>query len=174
MTVSFCNFYLRRLFSPSLLFLSIGLFFADSVAFSCPGGHPLAQHSLTTMKLTLDLGSQSPASLPLPLVYQLLFAPSSEAESPLNNALSLAMGPQDLRLEEARKILLRHLDRVETHLVFIDGIDNERGFQPERGESLQENWVFSLVIPSLSDHIYWIVIPKKSQTPESGYVYGFN
>ncbi len=45
-------------------------------------------------------------------------------------------------------------------------------YPPEQGEAFDSNWVFVLRIPSLSDHIYWIIVDKKGQ--RAPYVYGFN
>lgn len=134
----------------------------------------MAPPPITSMKLVMDLGSEARSLPALEKVLPILLAPSEEPESPLNNALSLAQGSESERKAEAGEILLRHLNRSETSLVLLDGKDNGRGFQPERGESTADNWVFSLVLPSLSDHIYWVVIPKKPQTASLGYVYGFN
>lgn len=53
-----------------------------------------------------------------------------------------------------------------------DGSGNSRRiFPPEHGESLEENWVFYLQIPALSDHLYWAVIDR---TTGHSYNYGFN
>jgi hypothetical protein len=34
------------------------------------------------------------------------------------------------------------------------------------------NWIFSLYLPDLSDHLYWIVIDRA--TSGDAYIYGFN
>lgn len=133
-------------------------------------------HSLDTLKMTMDLGSQTSQLPVLKDAVDILFAASTEPECPLNNARSLVKPTkQGDPAQHAREILLHHLNQAETKLVLLEGKDDGRGFQPERGEDSETNWIFSLVIPSLSDHIYWIVIPKteKPQTSK-GYVYGFN
>ena len=43
---------------------------------------------------------------------------------------------------------------------------------PEERESADLNWVFSLYLPTLSDHLYWIIVPRDGET--EAYVYGFN
>lgn len=122
---------------------------------------------------------------------QVLFEKNDELESPLNIVLSLDQeggegDSQDIsskRLEKAMDKLRGHLDRKETELIFLQSPEaddaesrEKRGFMPENGESLEENWIFSLIIPSLSDHIFWIVLPKdENKKPQTrAYVYGFN
>lgn len=43
---------------------------------------------------------------------------------------------------------------------------------PEDGESLLENWVFSLYLPKLSDHLYWAIVDREGI--KETYTYGFN
>jgi len=43
---------------------------------------------------------------------------------------------------------------------------------PEGQESLEENWVFSLVLPKLSDHVFWAVVDRAGV--RETYNYGFN
>jgi OOP family OmpA-OmpF porin len=43
---------------------------------------------------------------------------------------------------------------------------------PEERESGDLNWVFSLSLPTLSDHIYWIIVPRSGE--EEAFIYGFN
>ncbi|MBC7531233.1 MAG: hypothetical protein H7318_06610 [Oligoflexus sp.] len=130
-----------------------------------------------------DRGSVSAAVIDKPLAKALeaLLEPSEELESPINNAKEMAAGryksnwPQDrdLQLKIAGDSLIDYFNRVGTELVLLEeGKKGGRGFAPERGEDLKMNWVFSLTIPSLSDHIYWIVVAK--EPPYKAYVYGFN
>jgi hypothetical protein len=47
---------------------------------------------------------------------------------------------------------------------------------PPRRESVRRHWVFALSIPALSDHVYWIVVPRR-RAPDGSlavYNYGFN
>jgi hypothetical protein len=44
-------------------------------------------------------------------------------------------------------------------------------YPPEYGESLSENWLFQLLIPSLSDHLFWTIVPRDGGNPWN---YGFN
>ncbi len=67
-----------------------------------------------------------------------------------------------------RKGTLRLLPLFET----IDR-DVDLDFNPpEDGENTMEHWIFSLALPTLSDHIYWAIIDRKRQ--RKAYVYGFN
>jgi len=50
-------------------------------------------------------------------------------------------------------------------------------YPPHGGEKLDTYWLFQLYLPDLSDHVYWIVIPRWPGFEEEGaqpYVYGFN
>ena len=47
-----------------------------------------------------------------------------------------------------------------------------RGFPAEQGESIVENWVITLDIPRLSDHLHWAIVDRTGVTP--AYNYGFN
>lgn len=48
---------------------------------------------------------------------------------------------------------------------------NEDYYPPENGESVAENWIFNLIIDELSDHLYWMVVPRNGGNV---LVYGFN
>ncbi len=43
---------------------------------------------------------------------------------------------------------------------------------PEGGEPIAENWVFSLYLPELSDHVYWAIVDRQGK--KEVYNYGFN
>ncbi len=47
---------------------------------------------------------------------------------------------------------------------------------PPGGERVEDAWIFVLSMPSLSDHVYWAVVPRRrgvsSRVPV--HVYGFN
>ena len=44
-------------------------------------------------------------------------------------------------------------------------------FPPEYGESLSDNWLFQLLTPSLSDHLFWVIVPRNG---DEAHNYGFN
>lgn len=50
-------------------------------------------------------------------------------------------------------------------------------YPPEEGESLTDYWIFFLQLPTLSDHLFWVVVPRRPDLMEDGgqpYCYGFN
>jgi hypothetical protein len=54
----------------------------------------------------------------------------------------------------------------------LGGIIKGQDYPPEQGESTEDNWIFVLHIPTLSDHLYWVIVDRRgSQAP---YLYGFN
>ncbi len=80
--------------------------------------------------------------------------------------------PQHLK-RGAQNLLRDHLNRESTRLTLYRNRElNPDIFPPEKGESAEENWIFALDIPSLSDHLYWIVVDKQGMS--GSYVYGFN
>ncbi len=45
---------------------------------------------------------------------------------------------------------------------------------PPDGASIEENYVFQLILPQLSDHVYFAVIPRRVSEENPPYNYGFN
>ncbi|PHN06035.1 hypothetical protein [Flavilitoribacter nigricans] len=51
--------------------------------------------------------------------------------------------------------------------------DTELDFNPpEGGESATDNWIFTLYLPTLSDHLYWVIVPRDGK--REAFIYGFN
>ncbi|MCX6127503.1 MAG: hypothetical protein NTX25_00375 [Proteobacteria bacterium] len=107
-----------------------------------------------------------------------VFSEHADVESPLNIALSTRNGiGQGLsshsmtRVESARQLLKQNLNQSTSQLSLYTGTE-ESGFPPENGEDIRQNWVFILQIPSLSDHIFWVIVDKSGL--KQPYVYGFN
>jgi len=83
-------------------------------------------------------------------------------------------------VDQAEKLIVsrlrEHLAEASLQLLpNIDWTDRDQDFDfnpPENGETASKNWVFSLYIPSLSDHLYWIIVDRTGGV--SPYVYGFN
>lgn len=51
--------------------------------------------------------------------------------------------------------------------------DTEFDFNPpEERESAELNWIFTLYLPTLSDHLYWVIVPRDGET--AAYIYGYN
>ncbi len=65
-------------------------------------------------------------------------------------------------MQDARSTLALHLGPT------IKGQD----YPPEQGESFKDNWIFVLHIPSLSDHLYWVIVDRNGRS--APYLYGFN
>ncbi len=170
--------------------LVLGLGFSTGPLALAAVRSPLAQRvkmtKLAANRVTMDLGEAPPSEIakPLRIALNQVLVISDEIESPLNNAREVALASMDGPAEHgnvsdpdqqwdlARTVLRDHFNRETTQLVLLEEGREGRGFAPERGEDVKKNWVFSLVIPSLSDHIYWIVVTK-DRVPRA-YVYGFN
>jgi hypothetical protein len=43
---------------------------------------------------------------------------------------------------------------------------------PENRETVEDNWIFVLSLPDLSDHIYWAIVDRTGEKP--AFAYGFN
>ena len=100
----------------------------------------------------------------------------SHIESPEALALMLTFERQNLpwtdpapsHVRRAARISLHsHVDRESSVLRLLS-----RDEQPEGGESVSENWIFALKIPSLSDHLHWAVVDRSGV--KAVYNYGFN
>jgi hypothetical protein len=74
---------------------------------------------------------------------------------------------------EARRFLRQQMQQTETSLALYQGvIIKGQNYPPEQGENTQENWIFVLHVPTLSDHLYWVIVDRKGQ--KAPYLYGFN
>ncbi len=90
----------------------------------------------------------------------------ADVESPVA-LLEFAQGP----LCDAADATMRvrcFLDDPSSRL----GLVGAEGFPPENGESIAENWVITLDIPRLSDHLHWAIVHRAGAVPT--YNYGFN
>jgi len=74
-----------------------------------------------------------------------------------------------------------HADRVrcylaqpESYLAIVSRRDDPEDdiYPPEHGESIEDNWVFYLRLPNLSDHLFWAVVPNEYIGDVQNY--GFN
>lgn len=54
----------------------------------------------------------------------------------------------------------------------IDPDDFEDIYPAENGEQVKDNWIFMLRLPTLSDHLFWIIVDRTAI--KEPYVYGFN
>ena len=167
------------LFIQLLILLSLPI--ATAKAASIKTSMRSSTVKLAYSEVQLDLGSLalSQVEKPLNAALRVLLEPNDEPESPLNNALAVAAETDDshetnseVQLERARELLSRHFNRSTTQMVLLEDGKEGRGYAPEKGEDPKKYWIFSLVMPSLSDHIYWIVISRDDYL--TAYVYGFN
>jgi hypothetical protein len=165
-----------RLEAALMLSLMSGLFLSVQSAAAAS----IEEKNCMSLKLELisfEPGKESLEALkkPLGIVMNRLLTPDEELESPLNNAREVAAMrrrknvSQEKSLEDAISVLAEHFNKKSSQLTLVGA---GKGHKPERGEDLEKNWVFSLVMPTLSDHIYWVIVPKDA--PEGAYVYGFN
>ena len=53
-----------------------------------------------------------------------------------------------------------------------NGDDRENFRPPENGETVEDNWIFQLSLPTLSDHVFWAVVPRDGG--KRAYCYGLN
>lgn len=82
---------------------------------------------------------------------------------------------QALLKEAIQKKMLAYLQKGKMALIPYEKVINYDEIDynpPEDGEKLKENWVFSLMLPSLSDHIFWAIIDRNAT--KEPYNYGFN
>lgn len=113
------------------------------------------------------------------LALETLFTDDEDAESPRSivmNVYGLFPGEVERADELIQARIRAHLVDASLQLLpNIDWTDRDQDFDfnpPENGESADDNWIFGLYLPSLSDHFYWIIVDRSGGT--SPYVYGFN
>ncbi|WP_141732788.1 hypothetical protein [Oligoflexus tunisiensis] len=74
---------------------------------------------------------------------------------------------------EVRRFLREQMQNPKTSLsLYLGRTIQGQVYPPEQGESMQDNWIFFLSVPTLSDHLYWVIVDRKGQT--APYLYGFN
>lgn len=108
-----------------------------------------------------------------------LLMDGDDAESPRSLIINIyELFPTEVdRAEERIQARLReHLIDASLQLLpNVDWTDRDQDFDfnpPEQGESAENNWIFGLYLPSLSDHFYWIIVDRAGEA--SPYIYGFN
>jgi hypothetical protein len=82
----------------------------------------------------------------------------------------------DLTLDQkaaARRFLREQMQNPGTSLALhLGSIIKGQDYPPEQGESTRDNWIFVLHVPTLSDHLYWVIVDRHGQ--KAPYLYGFN
>ncbi|MFO0665770.1 MAG: hypothetical protein U0174_17575 [Polyangiaceae bacterium] len=91
-------------------------------------------------------------------------------ESPLGlindlDADDLPEGCGNLSSKKQRLVCLVNSPDTEIGILKI-------GQSAEQGETVKENWIFTMSLPQLSDHGHWAIVDRKGQ--EATYNYGFN
>lgn len=93
---------------------------------------------------------------------------ASEPESPLSLVIDL-VGDESA----ARAALRDFLNRPSTNFALVPLVwSRESGtYRPERGESVETNWVMFMAARDLSDHLFWAIVPRDGSAVTN---YGFN
>ena len=108
------------------------------------------------------------------LALKSIYTDRNDEESPLE-VQSSAMGfvPPGMDKLEADQIALRGSLQGGGKLCLVPMVETEdKCFPAEHGEEVKDNWIFLLTIETISDHLYWIVIPRDGV--KKAYNYGFN
>jgi len=75
--------------------------------------------------------------------------------------------------EASRRFLREQMQSPKTTFaLYLGKTIKGQSYPPEQGESDQDNWVFVLYVPSLSDHLYWVIVDRQGKV--APYLYGFN
>ncbi len=82
--------------------------------------------------------------------------------------------PEDVDDPQEYRAAIRH--RIREYLVSATLSLHSASAEetPANGEELDDNWLFYLHVPALSDHGYWIVIPRWPDDEQKPYIYGVN
>jgi hypothetical protein len=116
------------------------------------------------------------------LAMAVIFDSFDAIEAPLNIAADGWASTHEQRLSHeltrdqktaARQFLREQMQDPRTSLALhLGGIIKGQDYPPEQGESTQDNWIFVLHIPTLSDHLYWVIVDRRGS--KAPYLYGFN
>lgn len=108
-----------------------------------------------------------------------IFSSTSKRESPrylIGNLFGLFPDQDPDAYDQITRKLREFLQNGQLSLlpnVDWDGEEDAFDFNPpEAGESAELNWIFTLYLPTLSDHLYWIIVPRDGRS--KAYIYGFN
>lgn len=66
--------------------------------------------------------------------------------------------------------IMRYLKSGQIEFLPIECSENN----PSHGEAVEDNWLFSLSLPDLSDHGFFIIIPRWPDDEQLPYIYGVN
>ena len=104
----------------------------------------------------------------IPRGLESLLTDSSDVESPLSLLVDLINDES-----AARAALGDFLNRTSTHLALVPLVWKRQPglYPPERGDSVQKNWVLFMSVGDLSDHLFWVIVPRNGGPVTN---YGFN
>lgn len=91
----------------------------------------------------------------------------SDNESPLSIALDLC--GKEIDVDCQKRIVMDYLNDQNSVLQLLSL--NDEKMMPIYGEKHDNQWLFLLKIPHLSDHLYWAIVSRNGDTV---YNYGFN
>ena len=106
--------------------------------------------------------------------FRSLLFDDDDSESPLALALDLCSNGKR-KQECAREKLNHHISSATSYFTLIPQVIHsvrDQVFPPEHGERIDENWLFYVKLPTLSDHLFWVIVPRNGLKPV--YNYGFN
>jgi len=95
----------------------------------------------------------------------------ADHESPLAIAEGVCEENENFSPSCPQKLLRQFLNNTSSYLFMVE-LSDLPDFAPMRGEKIEDNWIFLANIPELSDHIYYVIVPR--DYTETAYVYGFN
>ena len=129
-----------------------------------------AQIDVAAVEAQSKLDNKVPYNLSVMEAIEAVLTDHEHSESPLQLILQIHQIEIDDAYkwrEEATKILREHLNKGTIRLWNSNAED-----APPNGESLQDNWIFHMHLPSLSDHQFWIIVDRSGE--REAFVYGFN
>lgn len=98
----------------------------------------------------------------------------SDLESPLSLARELCVD-DDKSNECARNVLMHFWHKPKSSMALIGRTNQDNRsncFMPERGEHIEDNWLFCVRLPELSEHLFWAIVPRNRI--QAAYNYGYN
>lgn len=150
-------------------------------------GQVTSKHDLEELRLMRfyleEIANQSrlPGSVSFPVAFEraveAILDPAHQNESPYQviSKTEFEDGGTPQSPAEIKDKLKEMINYGTLWLVPMDTPPNPNASQdyypPENGESVQDNWIFNLTLFEVSDHLYWVVVPRNGDPLK---VYGFN
>ncbi len=150
--------------------------------FGFPSLRLVANTRLLQKELDADQQDKLTVSQATQLAMAVILDDISTIESPLNIAAHGWASTHGRKLnaeltvdqKSAARLFLREQMQDSRSSLALHLGDTVKGqdYPPEQGESIKDNWIFVLHIPSLSDHLYWVIVDRSGR--KAPYLYGFN